>query len=184
MKSALKGLILTCLIAGAAFGQQTPVQPASVPPPQPTPTHRSWMNRLFHPFSSSHPSTYKNPKLRGLELHLQIAPQPIRLSEVRQLEIKITVTNASQRQIELFFPTDQRVEIYLKNSAGAVLTKWSDNHAITPKPEYVLVNPDEHLEYNETIATRELTPNKVFSVEVFFPNYPDLRVQQKFLTER
>jgi hypothetical protein len=120
--------------------------------------------------------------LRGLALELQIAPQPVKLSEVRQLEIKAILTNRSKRPITLDFPTDQRVEIYLLNSAEIVLTKWSDNHAINEKPGTVLIDPDEHVEYNQTIATRELTPNKVFTAEVFFPKYPELRVRQKFMT--
>jgi hypothetical protein len=68
------------------------------------------------------------------------------------------------------------------NTAETVLTKWSDNHAITEKPGTVLINPQEHIEYNETITTRDLTPNKVFIAEVFFPQYPELRIRQKFLT--
>ncbi len=62
-----------------------------------------------------------------------------------------------------------------------MLTKWSNNHAITETPGTVLINPQEHVEYNETIATRDLTPNKVFIAEAFFPKYPELRSQQKFL---
>jgi hypothetical protein len=119
--------------------------------------------------------------LRGLALDLQITPQTVKLSEVRQLGIKLALTNQSKRPVTLEFPTNQRIEIYLRNSAGDVLTKWSDNHAMTDKPATVLINPQEHVEYNETIATRDLTPNKVFIAEVFFPKYPELRVRQKFL---
>jgi hypothetical protein len=93
----------------------------------------------------------------------------------------LTLTNQSKRPVALEFPTNQRIEIYLMNSAEQILTKWSDNHAITEKPATVLINPQEHAEYNEAIATRDLTPNKVFIAEVFFPNYPELRVRQKFL---
>ncbi len=67
------------------------------------------------------------------------------------------------------------------NSEGKILTKWSDNHAIAEKPATILINPQERIEYNETIATRDLAPNKVFIAEVFFPQYPELRVRQKFL---
>ena len=81
----------------------------------------------------------------------------------------------------LDFPTNQRIEIYLTSSEGNILTKWSDNHAIAEKPATILINPQERIEYNETIATRDLTPNKVFIAEVFFPQYPELRVRQKFL---
>jgi Intracellular proteinase inhibitor len=151
--------------------------------PQMTPQKRGWMSRMFHPFSSSRPTQYKDPRLRGLELTLEINPQPIKLSETRQMEVKAKLTNNGKRPVELYFPTDQRVEIYLRNSAEAILTKWSENHAVTEKPESVLINPQEHAEYVQTISTRELTPDKVFIVEVFFPNYPELRIRQKFLTE-
>ena len=88
----------------------------------------------------------------------------------------------SKRPVELQFPNEQRIEIYLFNSTERVLTKWSDNHAFAEKPGSFLINPDEHIEYNEKIATRDLTPNTVFIADVFFPRYPDLRIRQKFLT--
>ena len=85
--------------------------------------------------------------------------------------------------INLDFPTDQRIEVQLLDSGGTVLTKWSDNHAFKEAPASILINPGEHLEYKESIATRDLTPGKVFTAEVFFPKYPELRVRQKFMTE-
>ena len=85
--------------------------------------------------------------------------------------------------INLEFPTDQRIEVQLLNSADNVLTKWSENHAIKETPTSVLINPGEHIEYTESIATRDLTPGKVFTAEAFFPKYPELRIRQKFMTE-
>ena len=139
---------------------------------------------MLHPFSSSsdRPAAIHDPKLRGLVLDLQVSPQTVKLSEIRQLEVKLTVTNKSKRAVTLNFPNDQRIDIQLMNSAEVVLTRWSDTHAIVEKPGIVLINPQEHVEYNETVATRDLTPNKVFIVEAFFPKYPELRVRQKFLT--
>ena len=167
-----------------------PEQNASSAPATPTPKttttmqKRGLFNRILHPFSSSDVlPKYSDKRLRGLVLDLQVAPQPVRLSEVRQLEIKLTVTNMGTRMIQLDFPTDQRVEIRLLNAADAVLTKWSENHAIKAMPATILINPGEHVEYKENIATRDLTPNKVFTAEVFFPKYPDLKIRQKFLTE-
>src|SRR6266404_5449733 len=152
--------------------------------PQPTPQKRgSWFTRMLHPFQSTSPAlNYKDARLRGLVLELKLSPQPVKLSEVRQLEVKITLSNVSKRAVQLDFPTEQRIEIYLKNSSDAVLTTWSDNHAFDENAGTVLINPGEHIYYPETIATRELTPNKVFVVEVFFPQYPELRLRQKFLT--
>ena len=165
-------LLVVFTIVARAFSQDA--SPTATP-------RRGWLSRLLHPFSSEPIPKYKNPKLRGLTLDLQITPQTVKLSEVRQLAIKISVANLSKRPIPLDFPTNQRIEIYLRNAAGDILTKWSDNHAITERPGTLLINPQERVEYNETIATRDLTPNKVFIAEVFFPAYPELQIRQKFL---
>ena len=191
--------ILLALAAGLP-AQETAPQPSTAPEtrpsvattPVPTPTpittttlkKRGLFGRVLHPFSSSEVlPKYNDRKLRGLILDLQVSPQPVRLSEVRQMEVKVTVTNMGNRMIPLDFPTDQRIEIQLLNAADAVLTKWSENHAIKDKPGTILINPGEHVEYKENIATRDLTPGRVFTADVFFPKYPELHVRQKFLTE-
>ncbi|HET9857735.1 MAG TPA: BsuPI-related putative proteinase inhibitor [Chthoniobacterales bacterium] len=161
----------------------TPV-PTTTPITTTTLEKRGIFGRILHPFSSSQVlPKYNDRKLRGLILDLQVSPQPMRLSEVRQMQIKVTVTNMGNHMIPLEFPTDQRIEVQLLNSADAVLTKWSENHAIKDKPGTILINPGEHVEYKENIATRDLTPGRVFTADVFFPKYPDLHVRQKFLTE-
>ena len=125
---------------------------------------------------------YKDTRLRGLVLELKLTPEPVKLSEVRQLQVNLSLKNVSKRAIVLDFPSEQRFEIYLRNSTEAILTIWSDNHAFEDKPGTVLINPLEHIDYPATIATRDLSPNKVFICEVFFPQYPELRIRQKFLT--
>ena len=175
-------LVLTFAISARLFAQEP--SPPSTPATTTTMQKRGFFGRILHPFSSSDVlPKYNDPKLRGLILELQVTPQPVRLSEIRQLEIKATLTNQAKRAVTLDFPTDQRIEIYLLNSGQDVLTKFSENHAFNEKPAIVLINPGEHVEYKEKISTRELTPNKVFIAEVFFPKYPDLRIRQKFLTE-
>jgi Intracellular proteinase inhibitor len=150
---------------------------------EPTPERRGgWFTRMLHPFQSNPVPTYKDSRLRGLVLELKLSPQPVKLSEVRQLQVNLTLKNVSKKAVVLDFPTEQRFEIYLRNSSDAILTTWTDNHAFEDKAGTVLINPLEHINYPETIATRDLTANKVFIAEVFFPQYPELRVRQKFLT--
>lgn len=150
---------------------------------EPTPEKRGgWFTRMLHPFQSNPAPNYKDLKLRGLILALKLSPQPVKLSELRQLEVRLTLTNVSKRAVVLDFPTEQRIEIYLRNSSDLILTKWTDNHAFEDKAATVLINPLEHIDYPETISTRDLAPNKVFIVEVFFPQYPELVTRQKFLT--
>jgi Intracellular proteinase inhibitor len=142
-----------------------------------------WFTRMLHPFQSSNPApNYKDPRLRGLVLELNLSPEPVKLSEVRQLQVNLSLKNVSKRAVVLDFPSEQRFEIYLRNSTEAILTIWSDNHAFDDKPGTILINPLEHIDYPATIATRDLSPNKVFICEVFFPQYPELRIRQKFLT--
>jgi Intracellular proteinase inhibitor len=174
MKRRIVFVLLMLFMAVSLFGQD--IAPTSTPS-----RRRGWLSRILHPFSPEVIPQYKDPRLRGLALDLQISPQTVKLSEVRQLGVKATLANLSKRPVGLDFPTNQRIEIYLMDSAGAILAKWSDNHAIAEKPGTILINPQERIEYSETIATRELTPNKVFIAEVFFPQYPELRIRQKFL---
>jgi hypothetical protein len=77
---------------------------------------------------------------------------------------------------------EQRIEILLHDSAGNIVTRWSDNRAFAEQVASVLINPNEHIEYSETIATRDLAPNKVFTVEVTVPAFPELDTKRKSLT--
>ena len=174
MKRRFVLLVLIVFVTGEVLSQD------ATPTPAPG-RKRGWLSRIIHPFSPNIVPQYKDPRLRGLALDLQITPQTVKLSEVRQLSVKVTLANLSKRPVALDFPTTQRIEIYLTDSAGQVLTKWSENHAIADKPATILINPSERIEYNETISTRELTPNKVFIAEVFFPQFQELRVREKFL---
>lgn len=175
MKRAAAPLFLVLAFGASALGQA----PETGAPP----AKRGFFNRLLHPFhSETLPEYKKNPELQGLVASLELSPQPVKLSEVRQLEVKLTLTNKSKRAIKLEFPTTQRFEIYLRNPNDQILATWSDNHAFSAEPATVFVNPGEHIDYADTIATRELTPNKVFIAEVFFPRYPEVDVRQKFLT--
>src|SRR5437762_13663780 len=126
MKRRFILLLLMLPVAGGIWGQD--IAPTSTPP-----RRRGWMSRILHPFSPEVIPQYKDPRLRGLALDLQISPQTVKLSEVRQLGVKATLANLSKRPVGLDFPTNQRIEIYLMDSAGAILAKWSDNHAIAEK---------------------------------------------------
>lgn len=169
MKRAIVRLVIVLALSTSALAQERPEK-------------RGWFRRL-NPFSGREKlPEYQNPQLRGLTMSVELGTQPVRLSEVRQMEVRVRLTNKSRRPVTLEFPNAQRFEIYLRNSAETILTTWSDNHAFAEMLGTVFINPQEHIEYAETIATRELTPNKVFIVEVFFPKYPELRVRQKFLT--
>lgn len=155
-------------------------QPAWLDAQQSAAPKRGFFGRLLHPFSSSGKiPEYRDPKLRGLQLSVQLPPEPIKLAETRQLPVTVHLENVGDRAVELSFPTDQRIEILLHDAAGRIVNRWSENRAFQATPATVLINPTEHLEYTETIATRELTPGRVFTVEVLVPAYPELDSKRK-----
>ena len=182
MRRTMALWLLLLAMSASVHGQQAAAQ---LPPPaeaSPTPEKRGWFDRL-NPFRRSEKlPEYKDQRLRGLMLTLELSPQPIKLSEVRQMDVRVRLTNKGRRPVTLDFPNAQRIEIHLKNTAEKVVETWSDNHAFADVLGTVLINPQESIEYAETIATRELTPNKVFIAEAFFPEFPELRIRQKFLT--
>ncbi|MGH8163428.1 MAG: BsuPI-related putative proteinase inhibitor [Rhodanobacteraceae bacterium] len=153
----------------------TGLAPAQVEKPK-----RGLLGRLLHPFSSSEKiPTYRNSKLNGLELTVTLPSEPVKLNETRQLPVTVRLVNRGDRAVELSLPTEQRIDIYLRNAAGRTVTRWSDNRAFESNPATILINPGEHLEYSETIATRELSPGKVFTVEAIVPAYPELDAKRK-----
>jgi hypothetical protein len=159
--------------------------PVAPPTTATAPAKRSWFGRILHPFGGGGNAvtpSYSNSKLRGLVVEVQVSPQPVQLSEVRSLDVRVTLINKGKRGVNLDFLNEQRIEIYLMTSAEVVLTRWSETHAFKDKPGTLLINPQEHVEYTEKISTRELTPDKVFICEAFLPKYPELRARQKFLT--
>src|SRR5205823_14325360 len=91
-------LLIMFAIGGGASGQEAA--------PTATPHKRGWLARMLHPFSSEPIPEYNDPRLRGLAVDLQITPQTVKLSETRQLGLKVTLTNQSQRPVTLEFSTN------------------------------------------------------------------------------
>ena len=160
MKRCLVLLVLVVFVAGAMVGQDV----TSTPTPA---RKRGWLSRMLHPFSPNLVPQYKDPRLYGLALDLQITPQTVKLSEVRQLNVKVTLANLSKRPVTLDFHTTQRIEIYLTTSAGDVLTKWSENHAIAEKAATLLINPSERIEY----TTKQSRPASLRRTKFLSPRF-------------
>ena len=46
------------------------------------------------------------------------------------------------------------------------------------------INPGERVEYNGMVSTRDLIAGRAYVVEVFFPNYDKLRIQQTIVPQK
>ena len=117
----------------------------------------------------------------GLQVQLDIAPMPISLSNDREVQATVTLYNRSKKYVDLNFPTTQRIEILVIDSAGKVVNTWSEDQSFTDDPASVTVNPQERLQYNATVATREMNPGQQYIIQASFPSYPDLKTEQKVI---
>ena len=74
-------------------------------------------------------------KFSGLVLTVDLPSEAVKLTEMRQLPVRILLTNRGAiSAVELNFPTEQRIEIMLRDSTGRVVTRWSENRAFEEQP--------------------------------------------------
>jgi hypothetical protein len=115
-----------------------------------------------------------------IELKLDISPSDFSLSDTRQVQATVDLFNRSKKNyVHLDFPTSQRIEILVRDSSGKVVNTWSEDQSFTADPATITVNPGERLEYTASVATREMSPGQPYSIEVSFPNYPELKIEQR-----
>ena len=122
---------------------------------------------------------------QGLSVELKSSPDPIKLGEVRQLEVTVILRNSSKQPVHLNFPTGQTIEILLREpNSGKILTKWSADRIFNTDSRYLLINPQERLEFNEPISTRDLQTGKSYTLETFFVGYEkDLRATKPIIPQ-
>lgn len=120
---------------------------------------------------------------RGLTVELKSSPDPLKLGEVRQIDVTFSLHNNTKKAAELKFPTSQTIEILLRDPAtGKILSQWSTDQTFQPNARYLVVNPRERVEYSQPITTRELHPGKTYSLEAYFVGYDkDLRASRPII---
>lgn len=104
---------------------------------------------------------------------LEIEPREFSLDDRREVAITYTVFNKTNKLLRLEFPTEQRIEITVKNPTGEVIERWSDDRAFDETAGVVMINPDERIEYQEKIATREMLPGTTYTIEASMADNPE-----------
>ncbi len=112
---------------------------------------------------------------RNLAMTLTVEPSHVKLPETRAVKVALIVINKGKNAVQLDFPTTQRIEVLLKKESGEVLSKWSEDQKVDPEQGFLVINPEERLEYSANVSTREMKAGNSYTVEAYFPNFPDLR---------
>jgi len=124
-------------------------------------------------------SKTSSAKFRGLEMKMTAEPLAPKLGDTRQLTVTLRLENKGKRLVQLDFPTTQRIEVLVRNTAGKLVEQWSEDQAFQNEPGLVAINPRERLEYTATVSTRDFAADQDYIVEGFFPNYENLRATVK-----
>ena len=121
----------------------------------------------------------------GLTVELKTSPDPVKLGEVRQIDVTFTLRNTTKQPINLKFATSQAIEILLREQAtGKVISQWSTDQTFTQSTRYLAINPHERIEYNQPITTRDLHPGMTYVLEAYFVGYEqDLRASRPIVPQ-
>ena len=130
----------------------------------------STKNLVTSPFSKSK-SNHTGSKNRELETAIQIKPDIIHVSSTRSIEVTVLVINKDAKSLQFNFPTSQHVEVLVKTEDGKVIQRWSDDQRIEREASFVVINPNERLEYSTTVSTRNMTAGKTYIIEASVPGY-------------
>ena len=122
-------------------------------------------------------------RTRSLAMEMRLTPLPVKLSETRYLGVRITLENISKRSVQLEFPTSQRIDILIINEAGALISRWSDDHPFESTIGRIGINPGERVEYASNVSTRDLKPGRSYTVTGLFPSFDDLKIEQAIVPE-
>lgn len=121
---------------------------------------------------------HEAPLTRELQMEMALSPEQTKLSETRQIQATLSLTNRSKKLVQLEFPSTQRIEVVVRNSKGKAVVQWSEDETFTNDPSFVAINPGEHVEYTASLATRDLAAGQLYTIEGFFPKYPQLRAHR------
>ena len=152
---------------------------------QPGCSHIPFTRHKENPAEVKTETAHLKTNAQGLAVEIKSFPDPLKLGEVRQLEVTIILRNLSKMPVHLNFATGQTIEIELREpNSGKVLSKWSTDRIFNPDSRYLLINPGERLEFNEPITTRDMQTGKPYTLEAYFVGYEkDLRASKAIVPQ-
>lgn len=166
-------LLSTALpLALLAAGDHPAVTPAPTATPKPSILKR-WM-KTFGMAQDRLPNTSATGFM-GLDMGVVTTPAAVVLPETKEVKVTVTLANEGRKIRQLEFPTSQRIEVLVKSKEGKTIEQWSEDQAFNNEPTVVTINPQERLEYQATIPTRDMVVGQTYTIEAFFPNFEQLK---------
>jgi hypothetical protein len=76
--------------------------------------------------------------------------------------------------MEFLFPDSQRLEILLKDAAGKVVSRWSEDRTFDKQVGFTEINPSEFVVFAEHLATSPMKAGERYTVEASLADHPDI----------
>jgi hypothetical protein len=129
---------------------------------------------------------------KSFDTKLEISPSPLSIKALKAIapnpSIKITfsVHNHAKKTYTLSFPTAQRWDFRILNSAGTAIYVYSDNCEFEQTVGSSMVNHDDKLVYSETVdfgdLIQPLAPG-IYTVQAVVANYPEMQAQAQLTVQ-
>jgi hypothetical protein len=129
---------------------------------------------------------------KSFDAKVEISPNPLSIKTLKAVapnpNIKITfsIHNHARRTYTLSFPTAQRWDFRILNSAGTPIYIYSDNCQFEQTIGSSMVNNDDKLVYTETVnfddLLQPLEPG-TYTVQTVMANYPDMHAQTQITVQ-
>ena len=128
----------------------------------------------------------------SFEAKLEVFPNPMSLQKAKvvgpnpSIKITFSVRNHAKKTYTLSFPTAQRWDFRILNSAGTVVYTYSDDHEFVQTVGTSMVNQDDKLVYTENVDFNDmvapLTPG-TYKVQAVMANYPEMGAQAQLVVQ-
>jgi hypothetical protein len=123
----------------------------------------NFFTHLFHSFKPGDQNS-----IAGTQIFVE--PATFSVTDTPELDITLKIINTKKELIMLEFPTNQRIEITVKNSLGKVVTHWSEDRSFDEMPGLVTINPKESIAYTEKISTSMMRDGETYIIEASIVN--------------
>lgn len=111
-------------------------------------------------------------------LQIFVEPASFSVTETPELAVSFKITNNKKQILFLEFPTNQRIDILVKEKNGTVITRWSEDRSFDAVSGVVTVNPKESVFYTEKIPTTMMKDGTTYTLEVSVVEHPDYTLTQ------
>ena len=112
---------------------------------------------------------------------LNIEPSEFSLEDRRELSVTYSIRNNTKNIARLEYPNGQRIDILTYDPQGKMIDRWSDDRSFENQEGIVIINPNERIEYQEKIPTREMKPGQAYKIEALTTGEPNFTAE-KFVT--